>query len=358
MKWIEEVLIMRKQSIIFIICVLLLAFVSPVVTVEAKAKPKLSVKAKTMTVGESYKLRLKKVSSGAKVKWKTSKKSVVTIAKKKGNTVTLKAKKKGTAVITAKYKKKTYQCKITVKDKKPTVDNPVLNSRDVTLYHLSDLDEKEFPYDKNHLREYRFRVSGTKKEVRKWELVGEDADYFTITAYGLVKTQWGPAYVAPCVTATVVATLEDGRTLKATVRAYSELNIYIDSVFDSFEKQYITANMTQKEKVEKAAWYIGATSDYQAQDSEWYHIFTLHQGDCSASRYALMYMCRHMGIKAVACRDIDYHGQTLVKADGIFYMVVTGYNEPKPRQYTIYEMSDKGVKELAEDNGIDLKYFD
>lgn len=88
MKWIEEVLIMRKQSIIFIICVLLVTLVSPVITVEAKAKPKLSIKAKTMTVGENYKLKLKKVSSSAKVKWKTSKKSVVAIAKKKGNTVT------------------------------------------------------------------------------------------------------------------------------------------------------------------------------------------------------------------------------------------------------------------------------
>lgn len=189
MKWIEEVLIMRKQSIIFIICVLLVTLVSPAITVEAKAKPKLSVKSKTMTVGESYKLKLKKVSSGAKVKWKTSKKFVVAITKKKGNTITLKAKKKGTAIITVKYKKKTYKCKITVKDKKPTVDNPVLNSSDVTLYHLSNPDEKEFSYDKNHMREYRFRVSGTKKEVRKWEIVGEDADYFTITTYGLVKTQ-------------------------------------------------------------------------------------------------------------------------------------------------------------------------
>lgn len=349
---------MRKQGIIFLICVLMITLLFPVITVEAKAKPKLSVKAKIMTVGQSYQLKLKKVSSNAKVKWKTSKKSVVAVTKKKGNTVILKAKKKGTATITATYKKKTYKCKVTVKAKKPTVDNPVLNNTDVTLYHLSNPDEKEFPYDKNHIREYRFRVSGTKKEVSKWEVIGKDADYFTITSYGLVTTQWGPAYVNPCVTATVVATLEDGRTLKATVRAYSELNIYIDSVFDSFEKQYITSGMTQKERVEKAAWYIGATSDYAAQDSEWYHIFTLHKGDCSASRYALMYMCQHMGIKAVACGNIDYHGQTLVKADGIFYMVVTGYNEPKPRKYTIYEMTTEGIEKLADDNHIDLTYFD
>ncbi len=350
---------MKKKGIFLIICVLLLTLMAPVTSVEAKAKPKLAVKSRTMTVGQSYKLKLKNVSSKAKVKWKTSKKSVVAITSKKGNTVTLKAKKKGTAVVTATYKKKTYKCRITVKAKKkePESDNPVLNSTDVTLYHLDDSYKDEIEYDSTHIREWRFKVSGTKKEVKKWEIVGEDAEYFTITSYGLVKTQWGPIYYDPCVTATVIATLEDGRTLQATVRAYSELNIYLYSVFTNFEKQYITAGMTQKEKVEKAAWYIGATSDYAAQDSEWHHIFTRHRGDCSASRYALQFMCEHMGIQAVACGNIDYHGQTLVKADGVFYMVITGYNEPRPRQYTIYEMSAEGLKKLAEDNNIDLSYF-
>ena len=64
-------------------------------TAEAKTKPKLAAKKKTITVGQTYRLKLKGVSGKAKVKWKNSKKSVVSIAKKKGNTVTLKAKKKG-----------------------------------------------------------------------------------------------------------------------------------------------------------------------------------------------------------------------------------------------------------------------
>ena len=74
---------------------------------------------------------------------------------------------------------------------------------------------------------------------------------------------WEPAYACPCVTATVTAILEDGRKLTAAVRAYSELNIYIDTVFTDFEKQYITPSMTEKEKAEKAAWYISTTSDYE-----------------------------------------------------------------------------------------------
>lgn len=350
---------MRKKRRIVILFALALLLLIPSMAAEAKTKPKLTAKKKTMTVGQTYKLKLKGVSGKAKVKWKTSKKSVVTIAKKKGNTVTLKAKKKGTAVVTSTYKKKKYKCKITVKAKKknPTVDYPVLNSKDVTLYYLSETYKDYIKYDRSHIREYRFRVSGTKKEVRDWKLSGEGADYFSITDYGLLKMDWEPAYVEPCVTATVTAILEDGRKLTAAVRAYSELNIYIDTIFTNFEKQYITSSMTQKEKAEKAAWYISTTSDYELYNSNWFDIFIKGKGDCSASRYALQYMCNHMGIKASGCRNLDAHGKTLVYADRRFYVIITGFNEPKPRHYEIYEISGEALEELAEQNNLDLDYF-
>ncbi len=110
---------------------------------------------------------------------------------------------------------------------------------------------------------------------------------------------WEPAYVEPCVTATVTAILEDGRKLTATVRAYSEVNIYIDKVFTDFEKQYITPDMT--EKAEKTAWYISTTSDYELYNSNWGDIFIKGKGDCYASRYAVQYMCNHMGIMRMVC---------------------------------------------------------
>jgi len=351
---------MRRKSRIVILFALVLLMLIPGMTAEAKTKPKLVAKKKTMTVGQTYKLKLKGVPGKAKVKWKTSKKSVVSISKQKGNTITLKAKKKGTAVVTATYKKKKYKCRVTVKAKKrtePTADNPVLNSSDVTLYYLSEEYKGYITYDSSHLREYRFRVSGTKKEVRDWKITGKGADYFRITDYGLLQMDWEPAYVEPCVTATVTAVLEDGRKLTATVRAYSETNIYIDKIFTDFEKQYITSSMTQKEKAEKAAWYIGTTSDYELYNPNWFDIFIKGKGDCSASRYALQYMCNHMGIKASGCRNLDAHGKTLVYADGRFYVITTGFNEPKPRHYEIYEISGAALEELAEQNNLDLDYF-
>lgn len=325
----------------------------------AEAKTKLEANNKTVTIG-TYQMKLKGVSGKAKVKWKTSNKSVVSIAKRKGNKLTFKSKKKGTAVVTAAYKQKKYKCQITVKDgkkKKPTADNPVLSSSDVTLYHLSESYKDYIKYDSSHLREYRFRVSGTKKEVRDWEISENGAGYFNITDYGLLRMDWGPAYVKPCVTATVTTVLEDGRKLTAAVRAYSEVNIYIDKLFADFERRYITSAMTTKEKAEKAAWYISTTTDYELYNYNWLDIFLKGKGDCYASRYALQYPCNYMGIKAVACRNFDDNGKTLLYADGKFYVIVTGFNEPKPRPYGIYEISGEALKDLAEKNKFDLDYF-
>ena len=101
-------------------------------------------------------------------------------------------------MVTGIYKKKKYKCRVTVKAKKrtePIADNPALNSSDVTLYYLSEEYKNYITYDKNHLREYRFRVSDTKKEVRDWKITGDGADYFSITEYGLLRMDWEATYV-------------------------------------------------------------------------------------------------------------------------------------------------------------------
>ena len=115
--------------------------------------------------------------------------------------------------------------------------------------------------------------------------------------------------------------------------------------------------MTKKEKAEKAAWYISTTSDYELYNNDWWDIFLKGKGDCSASRYALQYMCNHMGIKAAACGNLAAHGKTLVYAEDKFYVIITGFNEPKPRHYEIYEISGASLEELAKQNNFDLDYF-
>lgn len=341
---------MKKRDYCLFICmVILITIFFPLENVQAKAKPKLSVKNKTMYVRKTDTLTLK---NAGKVKWKTSKKSVVTITRKKQNKVIIKAKKAGKATVTATYKKKAYKCKITVKKrtKKTEQDKPVLNATDVSLYYLGDTYKSYIQYEPNHLREYRFRVSGTKKEVRTWKLEGEGKDFFQITDYGLVTMAWGPSYSDWSQTAIVKAILEDGRELTAKVTCYAESNIYANELFEKFENQYITAGMTDKEKAEKAAWYIGYTTDYQEMQNDWMLLLFAKKGDCLASRYLLEYMCQHMGIKAKACGNFDYHGKTLVKADGKFYIITTGYDEPRPRSYSISEVSEANLEKIIADN--------
>ncbi len=346
---------MMKKICILFICMTLMLSVVPVSKVQAaKAKPKLSVKTKTLTVGKIYKLKLK--NAGSKVKWKTSKKSVVSIKKKKGNMVILQAKKTGKATIIATYKKKKYKCKINIK-KKNMVDNPMLNATDVTLYKKSEEYEGYIQYDESHMEEFRFRVTGTKKEVRKWELVGEDAMYFTITDYGLVKVRYGSQYFEPVKQVTVKATLENGRVLTATVRSYTESNLEIDRIFKEFKDTYITGNMTEADKTKKVAWYVSAISDYEAYNDDWYSIFIRGRGDCMASRYAVAYLCEYVGVKAQACRSIEAHGMTVVKADGKYYLVVTGYEGSKPRAFSMYEIDEVTVRSYGEKYDLYIGYF-
>lgn len=93
-----------KQGIVFMV---LLAMILTTMPVQA-ATTKISAKKLTLNLGQSKKLT---VNTKKKVKWKSSKPSVVSVTKKGKVT----AKKKGKATITATVSGKKLRCKITVK---------------------------------------------------------------------------------------------------------------------------------------------------------------------------------------------------------------------------------------------------
>jgi hypothetical protein len=84
------------------------------------AKVKLNKSKATIYVGKSVTLKVK--GTKQKVTWKSSKRKVASVNAKGKVT----AKKAGTTIISAKVQKKTYKCRITVK-------NPYLNKKNVTL---------------------------------------------------------------------------------------------------------------------------------------------------------------------------------------------------------------------------------
>lgn len=105
-----------KQTFAWILALMMVFSIFPATQVNAATKPKLSKTKITMTVGQSKKLKVKGISKkrAKRIKWKSSKKKVVTVTK----TGKLKARKAGKAVITAKIGKKKLKCKVVVKRKR------------------------------------------------------------------------------------------------------------------------------------------------------------------------------------------------------------------------------------------------
>lgn len=104
-----------KQTFAWILALMMVFSIFPATQVNAATKPKLSKTKITMTVGQSKKLKVKGISKkrAKRIKWKSSKKKVVTVTK----TGKIKARKAGKATITAKVGKKKLKCKVVVKRK-------------------------------------------------------------------------------------------------------------------------------------------------------------------------------------------------------------------------------------------------
>lgn len=116
-----------------VFCVSLLAI--RFVNAKSNEKPiKLNKKSITLAVGDSKKLEVGNLPKKAKVTWKSSKKSVVSVSKK-GK---IKAKKKGKATIRCKItyggkkKTRTLKCKVTVTGKKKKTTSVVYMTKDIS----------------------------------------------------------------------------------------------------------------------------------------------------------------------------------------------------------------------------------
>lgn len=111
---------MKKLTRVFaVLLAVMVMFTAFPVQTEA-ATVKLNKKKVTVYVGQTTTLKI--TGTGKKVTWSSSDKKVATVSKKGKVT----AKKKGTATITAKVGKKSYKCKVTVK-------NPTINKKNLIM---------------------------------------------------------------------------------------------------------------------------------------------------------------------------------------------------------------------------------
>ena len=368
--WMEEWYSDGRLSVrcLFLVAAVIVAFsILSVTEVEAKSKKKyrLSYTSKTMEQGELYNISLKGVPKSVKakqIKWKSSNKKVVSIRSKKKNNAVLMAKKKGTAKITATYKGKKYTCKVRVvsdteTDKKE--DTPVLNATSVELHYIPDYAVAYIGKNPAYQYSFQFKVSGTEADVRSWSIEGDKEAQirYRINDSGNIYMFCGNSYSDEYTECTVKATLTNGKVLTASVKGYDDTGSYVRSVIENFKKTYIKDSMTEYEKMEKVAWYLRAEYDYEYYQDDWIRYIVTGSGDCMASRYAVMYFCREVGLKAAACRSLDAHGETIVRAGDKVYMVVTGFGGSKPREYMIYEISRETFDKINGENKIDPEYM-
>ena len=354
-----------RRNILVILITVMLTFVTAVgnigTKVNAASKYKLSSKSVSIENGKTYKIKLKGVSgkiNTKKLKWKSSKKSVASVTKLSSNKALIKAKNPGQTMVTATYKGKKYKCLIKV-NKKTVPDEPKLNATEVEIHRISD---KAIPYiGKNSSKNYsfQFKVTGTRYSVLEWSIEGgkREKQQFIVTDDGVVKMHIGNEYTKPSSECIVRAKLSNGKELTAKVIGIDDEAAYIRKVMDDFKKTYITDSMTEYQKMEKVAWYLSAEYDYQLYQPSWGEYIITGKGDCFASRVAVMYFCRDLGLHAGYCPDYDAHGDTVVRADGKVYLVTTGFNEKKPRTYWINEMTRELFDKRNPKNFLDPEYF-
>lgn len=108
----------RLVSVVLVVMMM----VTLVLPASAATKTKVSLNKTSATIYIGGNVTLKLNGASGKIKWTTSNKKVATVSKKGKVT----AKKAGSATITAKNGKKTYKCKLTVK-------NPALNKTKLTV---------------------------------------------------------------------------------------------------------------------------------------------------------------------------------------------------------------------------------
>lgn len=157
-----------KKAISLILTLVLLIgcanTVSPDTALAASKKVTLSKTSIVLIKGQTHNLKL---SNAKGVKWSSSKKSVATVSK----TGKITAKAKGKTVITAKYKNKSYKCKV-------TVETPKLSETSLKI----KIGES-----------YKLKVTGTTQKI-KW--TSSNKETATVDSFGKVTAlETGTCYI-------------------------------------------------------------------------------------------------------------------------------------------------------------------
>lgn len=190
----------RKRLVLFLsVVVLIILSVHPIY---AASRIELSKTTYKVMSGYTYPITLKgvSVSNAEKVKWTSSNKSIVMIANtnwvvgsdgiyeydNKYAMAVIKPKKKGTAVITARYKGKTYKCKVTVSVMQSSLTIGGLTTSGTTMGDNAVL---ELNLDTSKVKTAKATVKRAVNSTVKW--YSNNPSIATITSAGKITPKRG-----------------------------------------------------------------------------------------------------------------------------------------------------------------------
>lgn len=374
------------RTLIVLVTMVIITTLGSSSPVQAKSKIRLSSKEKIVTEGQKFTITLKGVSSKVKtgkLKWKVSDTDVAGIKKKSHNKATFKVWEDGDTTISVTYQGKKYKCHIKAvgrdcydgdssesdgldNEDAGTADNienkpngeVKLNASSIELHYIADYAAPYITKNSTYKYSFQFRVIGAESSV-KWSIEGDKTAKFRyrIRDDGTIYMFMGNDIEEGYTECTVAATLQNGSRLTAKVRGYDDGMALIHQKIADFKANYINAGMTDYDKMDSVARYVSHEYDYELYQPNWYQYIITGSGDCMASRLAVEYLCRDLGLRAAACRSIDSHGQTIVKADSKVYLVTTGFAGKKPRYYEIREISRETFDKINDDNNINPAMF-
>jgi uncharacterized protein YjdB len=208
---------LRKYSILLLLCFL----ISAMVPVSASAAVKLNKKSVTVNVKKNYTLKL--TGASGKVTWSSSNKKIATVSSKG----VVKGVKKGNCKITAKAGKKSYTCKVTVKQ---PVTSVKLNKTSASL-------------EAGNIVTLKATASPSTANTKTVTWSSSDTSIATVSDEGVVKGVGNG-------TATITAIAKDGSgkqaSCKVTVFGVKDQSTKVASVYLHPSYISLTAGNTEK----------------------------------------------------------------------------------------------------------------
>ncbi len=208
----------------------------------------------------------------------------------------------------------------------------------ITIYHVPESIRGKVTLPAGAITSYQFPQRGN-AEYSIYGVKGSQSDYYLrVSDSGLATTlsDGNDTWEKKDIT---VAISQNGQRSSVVFHIINANLLYADQVMDNYLRTEITADMTDLEKARKVADIAARNYDYINGYASWQDLIWFGGGTCWASASFVAEGCRRLGLKAGVHTEpweSSSHRNAIVLIDDTLYVLEAGYEEPKPRRYTMY----------------------